>query len=136
MMAAQEALFTLDGLQHLVASFQKGMYNVHVAWHYHMLTTVTKLWSLACDNTQSQRAMINFAGFLLLPGLLMSLRTLDKQLKPVDFLRQLAASDNPGLALVQKAEDLLASRTPGPPRGEFVQPTFAQMEARAAARQL
>ena len=76
----------------------------------------------------STPSLINFAGFLLLPGLLASLRTLDKQrLKPVDLLRQLAASDNPGLAFVQKAEDLLASARP---RGEFVQPTFAQLEAR------
>jgi hypothetical protein len=66
---AQEADLTLDYLQDLIAAFQTPLYLLHDSWHLPMLQTVTTCWHLACGN-DSHRALINFAGFLILPGLL------------------------------------------------------------------
>jgi hypothetical protein len=54
-----------------------------------------KCWDLACGSNE-QQAMVNYAGFLILPGLLSVMRKIRGGQKPIDFLVKTAAEDFPG----------------------------------------
>ena len=68
-----------------------------------------KCWDLACGSNE-QQAMVNYAGFLMLPGLLSVMRKIRGGQKPIDFLVKTAAEDYPGRVIIRRARVVLDER--------------------------
>ena len=102
-------LVTLDALTELLAQFQQGLYYTHYSWREPMRDISVKCWDLACGSNE-QQAMVNYAGFLILPGLLSVMRKIRGGQKPIDFLVKTAAEDYPGRVIIRRARVVLDER--------------------------
>lgn len=93
---------SLNALLGLISQFQQGLCYPHHTWLGPMREICIKCWDLAhgdCEFT----ALVNYAGFLILPGLILATRTIKGSKRPVDFLIRTSKMDFPGMEIVRKA---------------------------------
>ena len=121
-----EEVFTVEYLIDLVVQFQTGLYKTHYSWREPMRDICVKCWDLATAEDE-QIAAVNFAGFLILPGLISAMRGVKRGQSVVEFLVQTAGRRQPGRVIVEKARILLEEREPRTEAREFRPPTLASL---------
>jgi len=105
---SQRGVLSVKALADLIAQFQQGLHYVHPNWLDPMREISVKCWDLARGTGSNEnRAVLNYAGFLILPGLISVMRKPkgggNSTEKTIDFLRDVAKDANPGVAIVKKA---------------------------------
>ena len=74
----------------------------HHTWLEPMRDISIKCWDLT-RGTSENTAVVNIAGFLILPGLISVMRKMKGGQRPVDFLKDTAKKNYPGREIVRKA---------------------------------
>ena len=101
------AEYSVTQMADLIAQFQQGLHFYHYTWLEPMRDISIKCWDLARGNLENV-AMINYAGFLILPGLISVMRKIKGGQKIVDFLISTSKSSAPGMTVVKKARLVLS----------------------------
>jgi len=101
------AEYSVTLMADLIAQFQQGLHFYHHTWLEPMRDISIKCWDLARGNLENV-AMINYAGFLILPGLISVMRKIKGGQKIVDFLISTSKSSTPGVTVVKKARLVLS----------------------------
>ena len=101
------AEYSVTLMADLIAQFQQGLHFYHYTWLEPMRDISIKCWDLARGNLENV-AMINYAGFLILPGLISVMRKIKGGQKIVDFLISTSKSSAPGMTVVKKARLVLS----------------------------
>ena len=96
------AAYSVNALADLIAQFQQGLYFPHHTWLEPMRDISIKCWDLT-RGTSENTAVVNIAGFLILPGLISVMRKMKGGQSPVDFLKDTAKKNYPGKEIVRKA---------------------------------
>ena len=96
------AAYSVNALADLIAQFQQGLYFPHHTWLEPMRDISIKCWDLT-RGTSENTAVVNIAGFLILPGLISVMRKMKGGQRPVDFLKDTAKKNYPGREIVRKA---------------------------------
>ena len=91
-----------EALSNLIAQFQQGLHFPHHTWLDPMREICIKCWKLARGNNE-QIAMVNYAGFLILPGLISVMKNIKGGQRPIDFLLDKEKEEFPGKEIVRKA---------------------------------
>ena len=92
------AEYSVTQMADLIAQFQQGLHFYHYTWLEPMRDISIKCWDLARGNLENV-AMINYAGFLILPGLISVMRKIKGGQKIVDLLISTSKSSAPGMTV-------------------------------------
>jgi hypothetical protein len=100
-------VYSTEALSNLIAQFQQGLYYPHHTWLDPIREICIKCWKLARGNNE-QIAMVNYAGFLILPGLISVMKKIKGGQRPIDFLLDKEKEEFPGKEIVRKDRIFIA----------------------------
>ena len=98
---------SIQYLTEIQAQYMQPLYRIHPTWRRPIVEIITKCMTLATTDDAATRT-VNMAGFLTLPGLLVTLVKRYQKTKEavIDFLRQVASNDSPGHIIITAADTL------------------------------